>query len=178
MEPCVHLHDGPAHREHPGREVDVPRPQFSQLAPAQAGLDVRLRQEPHYLVGQRLVDAAELLGRDDRARFLRHGRRLDAPARVQEYDLIVHGGREDGAQEDLVVSNGHRRDALRTEPGNPGADMLGQDVDHPHGPEFGHQILVDRVRVALPGRCLDLVARQPHLLHVRLERLPPATGIA
>jgi hypothetical protein len=53
--------------------------------------------------------------------------------------------------------------------------VLGQDIDHPHRPELGHQVLADRVRVALPGGRLDLMARQPHPFHVRLERLPTAT---
>ena len=97
---------------------------------------------------------------------------------MEEHHLVVQGSREDGAEQDLVVPDCHWRDVGVLQPGNPGADMLRQDVDHPHRPELGHQMLVDRVRVALPGRSLDLMPWQPDLLHVRLERLPPAAGIA
>jgi hypothetical protein len=97
---------------------------------------------------------------------------------MKEHHLVVKRGREDGAEQDLVVPDRHRRDTDVLQPGHPGADVLGQNVDHPHRPELGHQVLVDRVCIALPRRRLDLVAREPDLLHVRLERLPPATGIA
>lgn len=51
-------------------------------------------------------------------------------------------------------------------------DVLGQDVDHPHGPELGHEVLVDRVGVGLLCADLDLVVGKPRLLDVLLEGLP------
>lgn len=80
----VHLHHGPANGQHPGCEVEVPHPQLGELTLAQAGLDLGLGQQAHRVVGQRAVDAAELLRRDDRPRLLRHRGCLDALAGVDD----------------------------------------------------------------------------------------------
>lgn len=63
-------------------------------------------------------------------------------------------------------------DAAGGELDRPGTHVLGQDLDHPHRPELGHEVLVDLV--ALPGGQLDHVMGQPDLLHVSPERHPAA----
>src|ERR1017187_2341216 len=174
----VHFHHCPADCQHSGREVDVAHPQLGELAPAQAGLDLRLGKQPHRVVRQRIEDTSELLRGDDRARLLRHGGRLHTLAWVDEYDLVVQGSREDRAKQDLVVSDCHRGDACVLQRGYPGADVLGKDVDHPHGAERRHQVSMDAVRIALPGGRLNLMVGQPGLLHVGLKGLPAPAWVA
>lgn len=104
-----------------------------------------------------MVDSVELLGGGDDPGLGWHGRFLHPLAGVEEDHLIVEGGREDRGQDGRS-----RRDADWGHPrvferGDPGSDVFGQDVDHPHPTELGYQVLGDGVGVALAGGELDLV---------------------
>lgn len=97
---------------------------------------------------------------------------------IDEDDLVVEGGGEDRAEDDLVVADGDRLDAGLLHPGDPLPDVLGEDVDHPHGAELGHEVFIEGVGVALSGGRLHLVVGKPRVLDVLLESLSPTPGIA
>src|SRR6185312_10874397 len=65
VEFSVELDDLAAHGQHPGSRVEIPDPQFGQLAPAEPALDGGLHQEPGICVRQRPVDRIELLRSND-----------------------------------------------------------------------------------------------------------------
>jgi hypothetical protein len=61
---------------------------------------------------------------------------------------------------------------------DPFADVAGHDLVHPQRAEPRHDVLADRVGVALPGGHLDHVVGQPLRLDVPLERLLAAPRVA
>lgn len=127
---------------------------------------------------QRRIEHVELLGRDDGPGLGGDSRCLHALARVQERHLVLQRGREDRAQDDLVVLDRDRLDPSGLQLAHPLTDVLGKNFHHPHRPEFRHDVLVDGVGVALPGRLLHLMVRQPRLLDVALEGHPAGSNPA
>jgi len=172
MESGIDLHDRPADRQHPGREVQVTHPQLGQLTPAQAALHRSLHQQLGLRIGQALAHGSELLRRDDRARLSRDRRGPDALARVQERHLVVERRGEDRAQHDEAGPDRRRLNSPGLQAGDPLPHMLGQDVDHPHRPELRQDAPAQDVGVRLAGGRLDLVVGQPGLLDIVPERLP------
>ena len=177
MESGIDLHDRPADRQHPGREVQITHPQLGQLTPAQAALHRRLCQQLGLRTRQALAHGSELLRRDDRARLSRDRRGPDALARVQERHLVVERRGEDRAQQDEALPDRGWLHSPGLEPGDPLPYMLGQDVDHPHLAELRQDVPTQEVAVILPRSRLDLMVRQPGLLGVFAERLPPAARL-
>lgn len=172
MELRVEFHYDAADRQEAGSGFEVAAAEFGEFAPAQAGFDGGLDEEFGVGVREGVVEVVELLGTDDFQRFLGDGGGADSFAGVDVGHLVVQRGGEDGAEDDLVVTDGGGGDAVLLHAPDPGADVLGEDVHHPHRAELGHDVLVDRVVVALHGGRLDLVVGQPGLLDVLLEGLP------
>ncbi|MFE9103343.1 hypothetical protein [Actinomadura geliboluensis] len=102
--------------------------QLAELAPAEVALDLGFGEESEGAFGEGVVDVVELLGSDDLEGLADDRGRPYSAAGVDEGDLVVHRGGEDGAEDDLLVADGHRLHALVLEGRDPRADVLREDV--------------------------------------------------
>jgi hypothetical protein len=171
--------DGAADGQDAGLVVEVADPDFRQLTPAHPAFDVGLHQQSRVRVGQCLVQALKLGGGDDAAGSFGDRRCLHTVARVDGDHLVHQCSGEDGVEDrSLAVLDGPRRRALGLHVSDPLADLLGVDVAHLHRPEERHQVLGNLAGVVAANTGLELVMRQPLVLHVGLECLPAAPGVA
>ena len=177
MELRVELDLDPADAQDPGTGIQVPWPQFNESPPPQAGLDGGLDQQLGTSVWERLIDRIELFRGHDGQRYGRNGWGLDAFTRVQKCDLVVQSSGEDRTEDALEDAQVRRADLVVRQLGDPLAHISGHDLVHPHRAEPRHDVLVDRVGVALTGGRLDHVVRQPFHLDIPLESLPPPPRI-
>src|SRR5579872_4006549 len=90
------------------------------------------------------------------------------------FSAVVNRAQDRG----LAVLDRPRGRPFVLRPGHPLPDVLRHDVDHPHRPEVREEIRVQAGRVLLAGGQLDLVMREPDLLHIRAERLPSLAWVA
>src|SRR4051812_13503017 len=171
--------DSAGYGEGPGRDVEVTDTQFGEFPPTQPCLDVGLDEQAHGVVLESSVEPVELFGGQDPAGLPRDGWGLDAAARVQGDDLVVHGGGEDGVEDDLAASDGRRVDLVdflkaQDEAPNVSREQGGQF----HVAQLGQDVSVQQVRVRLSGRGFDDVAGEPLGLDIVAHGLLAAARVA
>ena len=106
--PGLELDRYPRDGDEAGGEVEVSDTQLGELAPAQAGLDICLHEQPHGVVSEGVLDAFVLLDGDDPAGLLGHWGSPHTFARVKEGDLVVQRRSEDGVEDNLALADGGR----------------------------------------------------------------------
>jgi hypothetical protein len=101
---------------------------------------------------------------------------------MQEGDLVVERGGEDGAQGALQCPDAGRADTVPGQAGDPFADVGRHDLVHPQGPEARHDVPANAIGIGLLGGQLDHVigqtsARYHALSASRLLATVPATQV-
>ncbi len=146
----------------------MPRPQRDQLAPAHAGLDERLDHEA-VLCGHRVDQALELVGCQGPCLAGDDLRQLGAVAGVTDDQSVADGSLEDRVQDGVVLLHRPGREAFRGRLRDPVLNQRRGDLRHRPGAEERVEVLVEVRHVRRPSRRLDVLARQPVVLHERTE---------